>query len=59
MRKLFFALAVGALLLGARPASAAVSDLYSANLGETWYGPTRTMDSLKGHIVLWENWGYN
>ena len=30
-----------------------------ATMGEHWYGPKRTLESTKGHVVLWENWGYN
>ena len=56
MRKLIFAALVAVLL----PAAArAADDLDKATLGQHWYGPERTMDGLKGHIVLWENWGYN
>ena len=53
------ALALGGLLSFASPGSASVSGLDSANLGEHWYGPERTLETLKGHVVLWENWGYN
>ena len=56
MRKLILA-AAAALLLPS--AALAADDLDKANLGQHWYGPDRTMESLKGHIVLWENWGYN
>jgi hypothetical protein len=59
MRKSLIALAMGALLCGAPLAFAKVSSLEGANLGEHWYGPERTLDGLKGHVVLWENWGYN
>jgi hypothetical protein len=37
----------------------AADSLDKANFGTYWYGPERAPDSLKGHIVLWENWGYN
>jgi hypothetical protein len=37
----------------------AAGDLSQATMGEHWYGPKRTLEGLKGHVVLWENWGYN
>jgi len=49
-----------AFVLGLFQAPAfAVGDLDQATLGEYWYGPQRTLASMKGHVVLWENWGYN
>jgi hypothetical protein len=57
MRKLLIAAA--ALLLVPSIASAKVESLESASLGSHWYGPQRTLEGLKGHVVLWENWGYN
>lgn len=56
MRKLSAAIALAALLVGS-PAFA-VDDLDKANLGEHWYGPKRTLEELKGHVVFWENWGF-
>jgi hypothetical protein len=56
MRKLITAAFVAVLLQGA---ALAADDLDKASLGQHWYGPERTMEGLKGHIVLWENWGYN
>ena len=40
-------------------AFAKVSSLEGSSLGTHWYGPERTADGIKGHVVLWENWGYN
>ena len=57
MRKFFIA-AIAVLALQGT-ASAKVESLEGANLGEHWYGPKRTAEDLKGHIVIWENWGYN
>jgi hypothetical protein len=57
MRKLIAAAFAVLLLQGT--AHAKVTSLEGANLGEYWYGPERTLESLKGHVVLWENWGYN
>lgn len=56
MRKLLLAAFTLALLQA--PAFAA-GDLDKASWGTYWYGPERTLESLKGHVVLWENWGYN
>jgi len=56
MRKIVIS-ALAALLL--QGTAYAVEPLDKASLGEHWYGPKQTMDSLKGHIVVWENWGYN
>ena len=56
MRRLLLA----ALLVGlAQAPTLAADDLDKASFGTYWYGPERTPESLKGHIVLWENWGYN
>ena len=57
MRKIL--LSVAAVLLFQATAFAKVESLENANLGEHWYGTPRTLESLKGHVVLWENWGYN
>lgn len=57
MRKLLVAAA--ALLLLPSAAFAKVESIEGAGLGTHWYGPPRTLEGLKGHIVLWENWGYN
>jgi hypothetical protein len=57
MRKLL--VAAFALLLFTGNARAACQSLDGANLGAHWYGPKRSMEELKGHVVLWENWGYN
>ena len=60
MRKTLFVLAVAALFCAApRTAHAKVSSLENARMGQHWFGPDRSLESLKGHIVLWENWGYN
>jgi hypothetical protein len=56
IRKLLLA----AFVIGLLQAPAlAVGNLDQASFGEYWFGPERTPASLKGHIVLWENWGYN
>jgi len=53
-------LLLAAFALGLLQAPAfAVGDLDKANFGEYWCGPKRTPESLKGHVVLWEDWGYN
>jgi hypothetical protein len=60
MRKTFFALAAGSLFLAlTATAVAKVESMEKISLGTHWYGPERTLEGLKGHIVLWENWGYN
>ncbi len=56
IRKLLLAAFVIGLL---QSPALAVGSLDQASLGEHWFGPERTPASLKGHIVLWENWGYN
>ena len=57
MRKLL--VTAFALLMLQGSAFAKCESLTGANLGEHWYGPKRTLEGLKGHVVLWENWGYN
>lgn len=57
MRKLLSAIAV--VLLSSSTAFAKVESLDGANLGVHWFGPERSLESLKGRVVLWENWGYN
>ena len=57
MRKIL--LSAAAVLLFQATAFAKVESLENANLGEHWFGTPRTLESLKGHVVLWENWGYN
>ena len=56
MRKLL--LAVSLVLLSYAPAFAKVESLEGASLGEHWYGPKETLETVKGHVVFWENWGY-
>ncbi len=55
MRRAVGALAVTLLVVGT--AWAKVQSIEGASLGEHYYGPPRTLDGLKGHVVLWENWG--
>jgi hypothetical protein len=40
-------------------AFAKVQGLEGATEGTHWYGPKHTLESMKGHVVIWENWGYN
>ena len=59
MRKTVFALAVSALFFAApSSAFAKVESLDKANMGTHWYGPERTLESLQGHVVWWEDWGF-
>ncbi|MEZ0229661.1 MAG: hypothetical protein ACAI25_13610 [Planctomycetota bacterium] len=57
MRRFLFAAAAVLLLHGT--ALAKVAGLEGASEGTHWYGPKNTLESMKGHIVIWENWGYN
>lgn len=52
-------LTAAAVVLMQATAFAKVDGIENATLGEHWYGTPRTLESLKGHVVLWENWGYN
>lgn len=53
------AAAVG-LVVGLSTASLAkVESLEGASLGEHWAGPKRSVDELKGRVVLIELWGFN
>ncbi len=56
MRRLFAAIALACVLT--TPAFA-IDPLDKATLGEHWYGPKRTLEDMRGHIVFWENWGFN
>jgi hypothetical protein len=56
MRKLLLAAAIVAVVQGT---ASAADDLDKVNMGQHWYGPERTLASLKGHIVLWEKWGHD
>lgn len=40
-------------------ASAGVTSLEGANIGEHWSGPKFTLEELKGRVVMFELWGYN
>ena len=40
-------------------ANAGVTSLEGINLGEHWAGPKRSVDDLKGRVVLVELWGFN
>lgn len=57
MRRLLFTAAVVLALHGT--AFAKVQSLEGASEGAHWYGPKYALADLKGHIVIWENWGYN
>ncbi len=57
LRRFLFAAAAVMLLHGT--AMAKVEKLEGASEGTYWYGPKHNLESMKGHIVIWENWGYN
>jgi hypothetical protein len=57
MRRFLFAAAAVLLLHGT--ALAKVESLEGAREGAHWYGPKYSLEDMKGHIVIWENWGYN
>jgi hypothetical protein len=57
VRKLLLAVA---LVVGTTAvASAKVESLEGANLGTYWYGPKVELEDLKGHVVMFELWGFN
>ena len=54
------AFGTGLSVTGLSAADSATVKLESAlTLGEHWYGPERTLEDLKGRVVLIEDWGYN
>jgi hypothetical protein len=50
-------LVASAFLASAMPCFADDVNLEGSDLGEHWLNSERTIDELKGHVVLWENFG--
>lgn len=59
MRMKSMAAAIGLVLGLSGAALAEVKSLEGVNLGEHWAGPKRSVDDLKGRVVLIELWGFN
>jgi len=55
MRRVILALA---LVFGLHSVAAA-DGIDGVSLGQHWFGPKRSVEELKGRVVMFELWGYN